>query len=141
MQKRSAEQVGPVCFERPSHYEITVNGRKLVGSAQLRRKVGLLQHGSIPLAGDPSRICEALSYPDVESREQARAQVRRRAVTLGEALGRPVIWQEAAAALVAGFQQVFELQFCETGLTEEEAQRANQLAETVYANPAWTQRR
>ena len=29
---------GPVCFEIPSHYEISVGGRKLIGSAQLRRK-------------------------------------------------------------------------------------------------------
>ncbi|HEX7976804.1 MAG TPA: hypothetical protein VF498_20525, partial [Anaerolineales bacterium] len=29
---------GPVCFEAPSNYEITVNGKKLVGSAQARRK-------------------------------------------------------------------------------------------------------
>ena len=27
---------GPVCFEMPSHYEISLGGRKLIGSAQLR---------------------------------------------------------------------------------------------------------
>src|SRR5690606_23158977 len=28
---------GPVCFEVPSHYEITFGERKLIGSAQTRR--------------------------------------------------------------------------------------------------------
>lgn len=28
---------GPVCFEVPSNYEITVDGKKLIGSAQARR--------------------------------------------------------------------------------------------------------
>ena len=32
----------PVCFEIPSNYEITANGKKLVGSAQARRKEGVL---------------------------------------------------------------------------------------------------
>ena len=30
--------LNPVCFEVPSTYEITVNGKKLIGSAQARRK-------------------------------------------------------------------------------------------------------
>src|SRR6266702_4428117 len=38
---------GPVCFDRPSAHEILLHGRKLVGSAQMRRGGGLLQHGSI----------------------------------------------------------------------------------------------
>jgi lipoate-protein ligase A len=29
----------PVCFEVPSNYEITVNGKKLIGSAQARKKL------------------------------------------------------------------------------------------------------
>src|SRR6266568_985857 len=38
---------GPVCFDRPSAHAILLPGRKLVGSAQMRRGGGLLQHGSI----------------------------------------------------------------------------------------------
>ena len=37
----------PVCFEVPSAYEITVDGKKLIGSAQARKKEGVLQHGSL----------------------------------------------------------------------------------------------
>ena len=59
---------GPVCFEIASHYEITVSGRKLVGSAQMRRKAGILQHGTIPIRGDVGRICDVLTF-----RERRRA--------------------------------------------------------------------
>ena len=52
----------PVCFEVPSTYEITVNGKKLIGSAQARKKEGVLQHGSLPLTGDLTRICQALVF-------------------------------------------------------------------------------
>jgi lipoyl(octanoyl) transferase len=37
------------CFDTPSAYEIQVDGKKVVGSAQLRRNGALLQHGSILL--------------------------------------------------------------------------------------------
>ncbi|WP_419162608.1 lipoate--protein ligase family protein [Candidatus Palauibacter sp.] len=37
------------CFRDPAPSEVTVDGRKLVGSAQCRRQGGLLQHGSILL--------------------------------------------------------------------------------------------
>ncbi|MEJ2486788.1 MAG: lipoate--protein ligase family protein, partial [Anaerolineales bacterium] len=45
----------PVCFEVPSNYEITADGKKLVGSAQARRQGGVLQHGTLPLYGDLTR--------------------------------------------------------------------------------------
>lgn len=35
------------CFNSPSSYEITIDGKKVVGSAQMRTKKGVLQHGSI----------------------------------------------------------------------------------------------
>jgi len=37
----------PSCFAAPTLKDIKVNGKKIVGSAQMRDKRGLLQHGSI----------------------------------------------------------------------------------------------
>ena len=42
----------PFCFRAPSIYEITLNGKKLVGSAQFRTRQFVLQHGSIILDYD-----------------------------------------------------------------------------------------
>lgn len=36
------------CFSSPSHYELLVKGKKIIGSAQKRLKNAFLQHGSIP---------------------------------------------------------------------------------------------
>lgn len=102
---------GPVCFEIASHYEITVGGRKLVGSAQVRRKGGVLQHGSIPLTGDVARICDALAYPDEVTREAAKQTVRARATTLAAALGdNAPTWRQAADAIAAAFGAVFAVE-------------------------------
>ncbi|MBZ0284100.1 MAG: lipoate--protein ligase family protein [Anaerolineae bacterium] len=145
------EAGGPVCFETPSHYEITVNGRKLIGSAQMRRKAGVLQHGSLPLLGDLGRICDGLIYPDQAEREMGKAQVRVRAITLagvlmGEGLrlspaNNQVDWEMAAQAVVEGFSQTFEIDFQQQGLSDSEQIRAQNLYEQVYGTSAWTRRR
>lgn len=50
---------GPVCFDKPAAGEITVHGRKLVGSAVWRQGGAYLQHGSILLADDQARLAHA----------------------------------------------------------------------------------
>lgn len=37
------------CFSSPSMYEISLEGKKIIGSAQKRGRDGFLQHGSLPL--------------------------------------------------------------------------------------------
>jgi lipoate-protein ligase A len=44
------------CFDRPSAGEVTVDGQKLAGSAQWRTADALLQHGSILVADDQTRL-------------------------------------------------------------------------------------
>lgn len=52
-QEPKSGQGNPSCYELSQRGEIQLNGRKLVGSAQLRRGRRLLQHGSIPSAPSP----------------------------------------------------------------------------------------
>lgn len=136
------EAMGAVCFEVPSHYEITVGGRKLVGSAQVRRSGGVLQHGSLPLVGDLARICDALAYADEEAREEAKRHVHKRAITLEEALGGQVVsWQAAAQAVAEAFARVFEIEFQEANRTDALYAEARELEAEFYGNAEWTQRR
>ncbi len=141
-QRAERIQSGPVCFETPSHYEITVEGRKLVGSAQMRRKNAVLQHGSLPLSGDIARICKTLVFEDEVARQAAEIHVRQRALTLADALGCEVDWNDAARAVVDGFIQTFDVDFSqyESTLTDFEHNRAQQLFTDVYSTPEWTHR-
>lgn len=133
---------GPVCFEVPSDYEITAHGRKLVGSAQARRGAGdvVMQHGALPLVGDLTRICDALAFAAEDAREAARHRVRERAITLEEALGRPVPFAQAAAALTEGFARALALRFEPGELTAAESERAAALCAERYSSPEWTHR-
>lgn len=131
----------PVCFDTPSHYEITVNGKKLIGSAQVRRAGGVLQHGSIPLTGDIARICDGLVYSDDAARESARWQVRERALTLADALGRELTWQESAAALIDAAADTFEVMLVSNDLSQTEISAADRLEQEIYTSDSWTLRR
>ena len=130
----------PVCFEVPSTYEITVSGKKLIGSAQARKKEGVLQHGSIPLTGDLARICQALVFEDEEARENAAQRLLRSATTVESALGRAVAWETAAEAFIHAFESQLGLCFERGKLSDFELKRAEELVGEKYDHPSWTQR-
>jgi lipoate-protein ligase A len=130
----------PVCFEVPSTYEITVNGKKLIGSAQARRRDGVLQHGSLPLTGDLARICQALSFPDESARAAASQRLLERAATVEAVLGRAVTWGAAAQAFVRAFEAQLGLRLEAGELSQKEISRAEELVREKYAHPSWTER-
>jgi lipoate-protein ligase A len=130
----------PVCFEVPSSYEITVNGKKLIGSAQARKKEGVLQHGSLPLTGDLRRICQALVFESEQARATASERLLRRATTVESALGGAVSWEAAAQAFVRGFETQLDLCFEKGELSASEFRRAEELVREKYDHPSWTER-
>ena len=83
---RVGVDVSAACFEVPSAYEITAGGRKLMGSAQSRRAGYVLQHGSLPLVGDITRLIDVLVLEPDEA-ESLRHELAARACTLAAALG------------------------------------------------------
>jgi lipoate-protein ligase A len=136
----AAKNLNPVCFEAPSTYEITVNGKKIIGSAQARKKEGVLQHGSLPLTGDLTRICQALIFKDEAAREVAAQRLLARATTIQSVIGVETDWETAAQSLVRGFESQLAIQFQNGVLSPSEEKRAAELVEQKYANPAWTER-
>ena len=86
---RAGRDVSAACFEVPSAYEIVADGRKLLGSAQTRRSDYVLQHGSLPLTGDLTRLVDCLTFA---SEEEARGAAPVAGRTRGHGRGhhRPV---------------------------------------------------
>src|SRR5881275_3412649 len=81
------------CFATPVGGEVLVAGRKLVGSAQVRKGSAFLQHGSILLAGSQQVVTAVSRKPQAASTE----------TTLARVLGRPVTFEEVADAIVAAW--------------------------------------
>ncbi|MDY6876116.1 MAG: biotin/lipoate A/B protein ligase family protein [Chloroflexota bacterium] len=124
----------PVCFQVPSDYEITAMGRKLAGSAQMRARSAVLQHGVLPLYGDITRICPLLTACPDPVRMHARA------TTIEQALGQPVTWDDVADALEAGFAEALNINLEPGTLTGEERAWVTRLRAEKYATEEWTRR-
>lgn len=130
----------PICFENPGPYEILAQGRKLVGSAQLRRQGAVLQHGSLPLTGDLTRICQVLRYEGEPERREAGGRLQAKAATVEGVLGRPVSWEEAAQAFETGFRRGIGVELRPGEISAGESERAVALESKRYASAGWTAR-
>ena len=131
------DRENPICFEVSSNFEIRINNKKIIGSAQARRQDGVLQHGSLPLYGDLSRITLALKYPGEANRLKAADRLLERATTLDSALGYLADWAYAAQSITWGFQTELNLDLEPGELTPEEGRLAYKLFQTKYTHPSW----
>ena len=117
------------CFLRTGSHELTVDGKKLVGSAQRRRGAGFLQHGSVMLGVEPDRLRRV--FP-------AEADPLAGMTTLEAVLGRRPSFGETAAALARGFLKTHGLDLRDGDLDAGEAALAEALTREKYAIDPWT---
>lgn len=111
---------GPAaCFAAAVGGEVVVDGRKVVGSAQVRSGNAFLQHGSILLAGSQAMVAAVSRRPTGLTGS----------TTLAEVLGRSVSFEEVADAVVRAWNAPFHR-------TVGASARL-----PVYRDPAWTWRR
>ncbi len=104
--RTTTERAGPdlPCFVSTSRYELTVGGRKIVGSAQRRVRKSFLQHGSMLITCD----CEALArVTKTDDLEDLNLQMAGMAEFLPS---RPTI-EELTGVFTRAFQDYFGIDF------------------------------
>lgn len=138
---RSKSPPSPACFASQSWYEITYGGRKLVGSAQLRRAHALLQHGSIPFTFDAGFLLELLGKRGGRPSPMDVAQLQQSIIGLQEALEFYPERSQIISVLQKGLGEELGVEWQEMPLTAEEVNLAKRLAGDKYANPAWNETR
>lgn len=89
---------GPACFAATLGHEVVLGGRKLIGSAQRRGLVALLQQGSLLLGDGHLRLADFVAGTP-EARERLRAELARKTTHAGRWLGRAPLerWRDALA--------------------------------------------
>ncbi len=136
-----ADALTSACFDAPSAYEITWQGRKIIGSAQARQRGVLLQQGTILLGVDVEKLFAVLELPARLDRARTIAQVTGRLTSITEARSQPVSYAGAEQAFIQGFATHFGIPLAPTELTTEETQLALQLQATKYDSLAWNMER
>jgi lipoate-protein ligase A len=135
------------CFLSNSRYEITVGGRKLIGSAQRRFRSrsdensegSFIQHGSI-LAGKGRQNLADL-MPGGGSMETIRRSLREKSTNLEQELNRKVTTEEIIFALKSGFAKSFGCRIKESQASGPELNRVQSLVKNKYSNQRWNLRR
>jgi len=128
--ERSLPPSAAPCFERPAAGELTVDGRKLVGSAQWRDDGAMLQHGSILVEDDQSLVS---SLADNVSPAPAAA-------TLTASLGRTPTVDEVADALFDAVRER-ECPAADVLRMDSALQAAQARLVARYLDDCWTWRR
>lgn len=104
------------CFSSSARYEVQIDGRKLIGSAQ-RRYVGqngkdiVLQHGSILLGSDHRRLVRYLKALNDFERESLKKDFEEKTIDLSTALGRKIPFEECSRAIKTGFEKAWGIGF------------------------------
>ena len=110
----------PVCFQEPSFNELTINRKKFVGSAQVRRKEKLLQHGSILTGIDTEKhSCCFKKKPEVDD-------LRKRITYID------IPEEKLKSAIKHGFSGYFNTSMNERSLCDREISEAEELAGMRY---------
>jgi lipoate-protein ligase A len=129
--QRTAAPNDTPCFDRPSSGEVMVGGAKLAGSAQWRSADALLQHGSILVADDQTRLGRYLTgdVPPIPA-----------PATLSTLLGRTPSIDDLADALAGAVRTLEDPRASTLELDPEVRARASALV-VRYRDDAWTWRR
>jgi len=128
-----------ICFSVPSQYEVQVEGKKIVGSAQVRKKEIVLQHGSLLIELEKDKLFSVFNFPSAQIRE--RLKTRFKATSLEEILKRKINFSELSEILPRGFEEEFGVKLTEGKITEQEEKISKELFENKYSTYEWNYER
>ena len=131
---RAGGAATPPCFSSSVRYEVVVDGRKLIGSAQRRVDGMILQHGSLLIGPAHKRIVEFLRIDDAGA---VRADLDSGTICLQDILGTDIDFDALGEALRQGVERTFSVAVEYSALTEGELKDTESLAIEKYATGEW----
>lgn len=136
-QSRGAAGTSGACFDALSSYELEVDGKKIVGSAQARRFGALLQHGSVMNDLSVDTLFAVLREDDPERKAEARERFLEKATSIRHVTGSAMDWEDLSSAFFRGFDEALGGSFHRSPLKESELSMARALATEKYGSPKW----
>ncbi len=138
---RTADFRSAACFEAPSSYEVVVDGKKIVGSAQVRRDGMILQHGAIMIDWDVDQLFRVLITKDRDSAQRMKVFLRQKATTIREVTGQTPDYDTLSQAFFGGFRDELAPGLQADRLSRDEQTTARRLCRDKYDHSDWTFRK
>lgn len=130
----------PSCFAAPTFSDILLNGKKVVGSAQMRNDYGLLQHGSILYHVDLEQIFYCFNL-DENARKRLVELSKKKISSLSDELNREITFDAIKDALKRGMEKITSETLVPTELTKDEKNLAEKLYREKYNTYEWNFKR
>jgi lipoyl(octanoyl) transferase len=130
---RAEEEMKSCCFSVPSKNELLVGGRKICGSAQVRRREGFLQHGLLLLDFNPERTAGFLLPEQTSGQSKKLSQS---VTAVNNELASPVDEREICSRLKRSFIKELDIDMEEGILTPAEETLKNELMKK-YTDVNW----
>jgi lipoate-protein ligase A len=118
---------------------LTVNTRKISGSAQTVKRNIVQQHGTLLLNVNLPRMFQLLRVPFTDNCSLAAQIAQRKITSVQNELGHAVTVETAANALTQGFKAILKVQLNPAQLTLYEQALAKKLYTSKYATDNWNQ--
>ena len=119
---------------------ITIQGKKISGSAQFHKGGVLLQHGTFLLEADLEEMFTFLRVPWAKTITDVACVAQEKLTSIKNELGKKVSTEEAYWALVKGFEKTLNMQLQEEALTTYEQKLAQQLRRDKFLTEEWNLR-
>jgi lipoate-protein ligase A len=116
---------------------LTVNGRKISGSAQCHKSGVVLQHGTLLMKVNLERMFELLRVPWAKTRVEVIEVARRRITSITDELRRDISLNEIVGVLVDSFQKTLGTSLIGGDMTRHELEIAMALFEVKYTTSDW----
>ena len=116
---------------------LTVNGKKISGSAQCHRRGTVLQHGTILAKVNFERMFTYLRVPWAQTCMQVVGVAKRKITYLDNELGRKISTGELTQALIDGFKSAFDIELIAGFLTVHENELVEKLRSQKYVTNEW----
>lgn len=117
--------------------DIVVDGKKISGNAQTRRKGVVHQHGTILIKVDPSLMFKLLKVPNEKIRDKLISSVEERVTSINSYLKKNVSLSEINKAFKTGFERAFNIKLDSGQLIGFEIDLAKKLKKEKYASKDW----
>jgi len=117
---------------------ITVNDRKISGSAQSFKGGTVLQHGTLLLNVDLEKMFTFLRVPWAKTCMEIVNVAEKKITSVRKEVGSEITIEQAYRALVRGFQHNIGMELSEDTLTREEFETMEKLRREKFADIEWT---
>ncbi|MFA5271958.1 MAG: lipoate--protein ligase family protein [Candidatus Omnitrophota bacterium] len=116
------------CFSSYEHFDFVINGKKIGGNAQRRKRNVIFQHGSIP---------QKIDFEVIENSIENVTALQDKTIYLDALLNKKTKFFELSGILKQSFEHIFNVEFIHQDFSQKEKEMSGYLLENKYSRKEW----